>query len=191
MTASPPSCQYESPSVLLFFLPNETHVLRFKPRLVQMRLTRSLIASDSGSSRNTDAEKQGMQEVCYHGNGKSPHSSRETCRMQKFRPASRNLTASRVNTHLLWFAKQQKKWTSSISGLLIRCGHVHPCSVNFRRHFNKNQRIWEFPVGAKLFHKHVSRWVQMLMRIGLILTNRRKGLKVHRCTITQCHSKFR
>lgn len=152
-------------SLLTLLLPNETHVLRFKPRLVQMRLTRSLIASE---------EKQGMQEVCYHGNGKSPHSSRDP------RDAE---VQTRVNKPAL-MCKTTQNWTSPISELLIMRGHVHPCSENLRSHFNRNRRFWEFPTGAKLFHN----WVQMLTRTGLILTNRTTALRVHRCTITQCTS---
>lgn len=188
MTASPPSCQYESPSVLLFFLPNETHVLRFKPvssRCVWL-----------GPSLLLTAAPRGTQTQKNKGCKRSVTMETEKALIHRERPAGCRSSDPHQETWLrheliLTCFDLQNNNNKKISELLIRCGHVHPCSVNFRRHFNKNQRIWEFPVGAKLFHKHVSRWVQMLMRIGLILTNRRKGLKVHRCTITQCHSKFR
>lgn len=73
-----------------------------KLHLVQMRLRRCLIASDSGSSRNTRDER------CVSPWTREQPSFRDTCSTQKFRPASRTQTASRDNTHLLWFAEQQK-----------------------------------------------------------------------------------
>lgn len=79
-----------------------------KLHLVQMRSPRSLIASDSGSSRNTSRQTQRSEgwETCV--TMETEKALIHTCRKQKFRPAPGHLTASRANTHPLWFAKQQK-----------------------------------------------------------------------------------